>query len=151
MLEQGATRHLDEHNSGPSRNRGTWGNVGAIWVKWISLRTSFHPDDESGFRAIPERARVTAVDGARTIDQLGRQCGVSRWFGFNDVVYLQSSARGGGSAMIDLVMRNPFSPQHEEGTERVLRHGDCNGLDEAAKELAEFWGLRLRVEEYSDD
>ena len=34
---------------------------------------------------------LTAVDGTRTIDQLMVQYGVSRWFGFIDVVYLPSS------------------------------------------------------------
>jgi len=34
---------------------------------------------------------LTAVDGSRTIDQLGRQHGVRRWFEFNDVVYLPPS------------------------------------------------------------
>jgi hypothetical protein len=34
---------------------------------------------------------LTAADGTRTIDQLARQYGVGRWFGFIDVVYLPLS------------------------------------------------------------
>jgi hypothetical protein len=62
-----------------------------------------------------------------------------------------SPGRGGGSATIYLVMRNPYSRQREEVAETVFRTDDWNGLNVAAPKLAEFWGLPLRVEEYPDE
>jgi hypothetical protein len=62
-----------------------------------------------------------------------------------------SPARGGGSATIYLLMRNPYSRQRQEVTEVVLNTDAWNGLNVAAPKLAEFWDLPLQVEEYPDE
>jgi hypothetical protein len=62
-----------------------------------------------------------------------------------------SPARGGGSATIYLVMRNPFSRANEEVLETVLYDEEWNGLNLAAQRLQEFWALTLQAEEYPDE
>ncbi|MEO7650967.1 MAG: hypothetical protein ABIZ80_10910, partial [Bryobacteraceae bacterium] len=60
-------------------------------------------------------------------------------------------ARGGGYSRLVLRLRNPFSLEQEPVDTEVLTGIETRTLDRIALEVAAFWELTMKTEQYDDD
>ncbi len=88
-------------------------------------------------------------------DVVGWRAG--RWSVIFERKYLQRlelrqalAAKGSAYSALQLQMRNPFNPEHNDRYFNLFQGPDTNSLDDQAQELSRFWDLPLEIHQFEN-